>query len=59
MLEAILFLVPIVLYAVGCRACDMLGGRGSGADSRSEPSDDFEALSRLDIASDGKLDGRL
>jgi hypothetical protein len=59
MLAAILFVGLIVLYAGGCLLWDWLGLGVRDSSSSPESRDDFEQLARLDVSSDGKLDGRL
>jgi hypothetical protein len=59
MLAAMLFVGLIVLYAGGCLLWDRLGLGSRDISSNLESGDDFELLSRLDISTDGKLDGHL
>jgi hypothetical protein len=59
MLAAMLFVGLIVLYAGGCLLWDRLGLGSPGTTSSAESGDDFDLLARLDVSSDGKLDGRL
>jgi hypothetical protein len=49
----------IALYAGGCLLWDRLGLGSRDTISSPESDDDFELLARLDVSSDGKLDGRL
>jgi hypothetical protein len=59
MLAALLFVGLIILYAGGCLVWDWLGFGSPGTTSSPEPGDDLELLARMDVSSDGKLDGRL
>jgi hypothetical protein len=59
MVAAILLVVLVIIYAGGCLLWDWLGFGSPGGSTSPQSGDDLERLARLDVSSDGRLDGHL